>query len=58
MTDDDAMLADDAGIETNEETTTCKFCGEKNLSWGGHDGGWRLMTVDDKLHTCEEYQPR
>jgi len=37
---------------------TCKFCGQKNLYW--HclpQTGWRLFTLKDVIHVCNELAP-
>lgn len=38
------------GIQTAK---TCRYCGKRGLTWGRHNGGWRLFD-DDELHVCTQ----
>lgn len=51
--DPDGTYHDDSFFMPRSKGKTCRNCGEKNLKWGKHQGGWRLFTKKGhKLHQC------
>lgn len=43
----------------DEFAVTCKFCGQRGLTWHQYpDGRFRLLHQDGHVHRCPDYRPK